>query len=208
MSELSRHIPIISLNKKTAKGKHYEGEKSMVYVFLADGFEEIEAIAPIDLLRRAGAEVITVSITDTALVRGAHGISVHADTVIKEITDLEGAELLMLPGGMPGTANLDASSDVRLLIKKAVEKEIRLAAICAAPSVLGKMGLLSGKEAVCYPGFEEYLSGAVIRDKKTVTDGLITTAKGAGAAVEFGLELVSLLYGKQRSENIKNGIFA
>ncbi|MBR2461060.1 MAG: DJ-1/PfpI family protein [Clostridia bacterium] len=180
----------------------------MVYVLLAEGFEEIEALAPVDLMRRAGLNVVTVAVGDELTVNGAHGIAVIADRLISEIADLRGARLLMLPGGMPGTKNLDADSRVHRLITEAVESDVRLAAICAAPMVLGKRGLLRGREAICYPGFEEYLDGAVLSEHNVVTDGLITTAKGAGVAVRFGLELIALLCGEQTAEKIGHGIFA
>ena len=180
----------------------------MIIVLLAEGFEEIEALAPVDLLRRAGLTVVTVSCGKDNTVCGAHGIAVDAEKNISEMTDCKNAELLVLPGGMPGTLNLDACEGVHRLISSAVAEKKRIAAICAAPMILGKLGLLEGKTAVCYPEFEEYLSGASISEKRVVTDGLITTAKGAGAAVDFALELAALLCGENTAENIRNGIFA
>ena len=180
----------------------------MVYVLLANGFEEIEALAPVDILRRAGLTVSAVSCNDDNVVCGAHGITILADGNIKEITDCKDAELLVLPGGMPGTLNLDSCEGVHRLIDSALAENKRIAAICAAPMILGKREILKGKNAVCYPGFEEYLLGASVSDKRVVTDGLITTSKGAGAAVDFALELVTLLCGKNTAENIRNGIFA
>ena len=180
----------------------------MIYVLLADGFEEIEALAPVDLLRRAGLTVVTVSVGEDSVVNGAHGISVATDANISDIEGCEDAELLMLPGGMPGTTNLNASKDVHRLIDSAVKGGKRIAAICAAPMILGEKGLLEGKNATCYPGFEQHLLGAKEIGGRVVTDGLITTAKGAGVAVEFALELVSLLCGAESAEKIKNGIFA
>lgn len=180
----------------------------MIYVLLADGFEEIEALAPVDLLRRAGLTVVTVSAQEGSAVTGAHGISVTADANISDIEGCEAAELLLLPGGMPGTTNLNASKEVHRLIDSAVENRKRIAAICAAPMILGEKGLLAGKNATCYPGFEEYLKGAASVGGRVVTDGLITTAKGAGVAVEFAVELISLLCGTEIGERIRNGIFA
>ena len=180
----------------------------MVYVLLADGFEEIEALAPVDLLRRSGSEVVTVSCGEDSKVFGSHGITVTADRNIKEITDCKNAELLVLPGGMPGTLNLDSCEGVHRLITSALSENIRIAAICAAPMILGKREILKGKNAVCYPGFEEYLTGATVSNKRVVTDGLITTAKGAGAAVDFALELIALIHDEKTAENIRNGIFA
>jgi len=180
----------------------------MVYVLLAEGFEEIEALAPIDLMRRAGLKVVTLSVGSKKEVVGAHGITVIADALIGDIKNADGARLIMLPGGMPGTKNLDASSAVHALLDGAERAGIRTAAICAAPMILGKRGALRGKRAVCYPGFEQYMDGAETADAKVITDGSITTGKGAGAAVEFGLELVTLLCGKETADGIKNGIFA
>jgi len=154
-------------------------------VFLADGFEEIEAIAPIDIMRRAGIEVTTISVTATKEVRGAHDILLQADCLFGQI-DFSNADLLFLPGGMPGTKNLEAHDGLKQLLLKHANEGKKLAAICAAPSILGKLGLLKGKEAVCFPGFEETLKGAILSDKKVVQSGNIITGKAAGAAVEFG----------------------
>ena len=163
----------------------------MIYLLLAAGFEESEALVPLDLLRRAGLTVKTVAITADP-VTGSHGVTVLSDINADAAT--EPIDLLILPGGMPGTKNLDASPHVDRLLENTQSDGGRIAAICAAPMVLGKRGLLRGKRATCYPGFEEYLTGAEIaRGHRVVTDGNITTAIGMGAAAEFGLELVSLL---------------
>lgn len=180
----------------------------MIYALLADGFEEIEALAPVDLLRRAGLTVATVSVANNGSATGAHGITVSTDVNISEVRSCEDAELLFLPGGMPGTTNLNNSAHVHRLIDSATAREKRIAAICAAPMILGERGMLTGKKATCYPGFEGYLAGAEEIGGRVVTDGLITTAKGAGAAVELAIELISLLCGKETAEKIKNGIFA
>lgn len=180
----------------------------MIYVLLADGFEEIEALAPVDLLRRAGLTVVTVSTEEGSVVTGAHGIAVATDAHISDIESCDDAELLILPGGMPGTTNLNENEDVHRLIDSATAGDKRIAAICAAPMILGEKGLLEGKNATCYPGFEEHLKGAAEIGGRVVTDGLITTAKGAGAAVEFAIELISLLCGRETAERIGNGIFA
>lgn len=182
----------------------------MIYVFLADGFEEIEALTPVDLLRRAGKTVLTVAIGGKLTVRGSHGVTVTADALIEDIapSDADDAELTVLPGGMPGSTNIAASKLATDFVKRAVSAKNRVAAICAAPMVLGELGILSKKRAVCYPGFEKYLKDAVISEEKVVTDGLVTTAKGAGASMEFALELVSLLCDRDTAEKIKNGIFA
>lgn len=163
----------------------------MVYILLADGFEEVEAIAPLDILRRASYEVKTVSIGDTREVTGAHGITVLADIMASDAT--EDVSLLILPGGMPGTTNLDASPITDAMIKRTVASGGRLAAICAAPLILGKRGILKGKHATCFPGFEEYLEGAILYDSPVVTDGKVTTADGMRSAVQFGDELVKVL---------------
>lgn len=153
------------------------------YIFLADGFEEIEAIAPIDIFRRAKIDVVTISISNNKIVRGSHGISVIADSLFSD-SDFTDNDMLYLPGGKLGTENLDTHEGLKSLISKQVSENKKLAAICAAPSILGKMGLLTGKEAICYPGFENQLQGAILSDNKIVKSGNIYTAKGAG--VEIG----------------------
>ena len=163
----------------------------MIYILLANGFEEVEALAPLDLLRRADLEVKTVSIEETLAVTGAHGVTVMADIMPEDAT--EKISLLILPGGMPGTTNLDASFVTDGMIKRTVEDGGHLAAICAAPLILGKRGLLSGKHAICYPGYEEYLEGAILYGDAVVTDGKITTANGMQSALEFGNELVKVM---------------
>ena len=173
----------------------------MVYVILADGFEEIEAIEPIDIMRRAGIDVKTVSIMDRLTVCGAHGITVTADMMINDV-DPDEMELLMLPGGA-GHTLLDASNEVHALINHAVTHERYLSAICASPSILGKKQMLSGKRATCYPGFEKYCYGAEITGEKAVTDGRIITGRGAGAAGEFGFELVRLLKGDEIAAQLR-----
>lgn len=173
----------------------------MVYVFLAEGFEEIEAISPIDILRRGGVEVKTVGAQNSA-VKGAHNITFNTD--IRE-TDIDYKELeaVVLPGGMPGTANLEKSKAVLSAIKYAKENGKLICAICAAPSVIGKMGLLKGKKAICYPGFEKYLKGAQILEQPVVTDGNIITAKGPGVASEFGFSILKAIKGESISSRIK-----
>lgn len=175
------------------------------FIFLADGFEEIEAIAPIDIFKRAEFEVKTISISNDKTVKGAHGISVIADSLFSEV-DFTDNDLLYLPGGMPGTKNLDAHEGLKNLINKQILENKNIAAICAAPSILGKMGLLKGKEAICYPGFENQLQGAILSDNKIVKSGIIHTAKGAGVAVQFALKLVEELQGKKKAEQIADSI--
>lgn len=176
----------------------------MIYVLLADGFEEVEALAPIDLLRRAGLQVQTVGIGSACPV-GAHGIPVKAD-VPEAAAELSCMEALVLPGGMPGTKHLDESPWVRAAVNYAAEHQIPIGAICAAPSVLGHAGILRGLRATCYPGFEPELTGAILTDAAVVTDGSVTTARGAGVAIEFALELVAGLTTPELAEQIREGI--
>lgn len=168
----------------------------MVYVMLADGFEEIEALAVVDILRRAGIDVLTASITDGYIVTGTHNIKVTADTKITD-TALEDAEMVVLPGGMPGTNNLFKSKPLEKALDNRVKKGKWIAAICAAPMILGKRGYLDGREATCYPGFEKDLKGAVIKDQKVVISGNFITSKGPGAALQFALAIVSILKDQQ-----------
>lgn len=172
----------------------------MVYMFLADGFEEVEALTPLDLLIRAGADIKTVGIGNK-LIRGAHGINVYADLVDSELTSLE-ADMIILPGGMPGTLNLSSSETVRSALNLAASKGSFIAAICAAPSILGEMGLLEGKNAVCFPGFEDSLKSAFVSDRGVVTDGNVITAAGMGVAFDFGIALIKALYGETRANEI------
>lgn len=177
-------------------------------MFLADGFEEVEALCPLDILRRAGLEVTTVGVGGKDMIAGAHGIMVQADIPDVMYRDSE-PEMIILPGGMPGSTNLDESKTVDASLRVAAKKDAYLCAICAAPLVLGKRGYLEGKCAVCYPGFEEYLKGATVSETETVVkDGKIITAKGMGAAFEFGLELVRALKDNETAEKIKNSVYA
>lgn len=177
----------------------------MIYCFLADGFEEVEAISPIDMLKRAGAEVKTVGVTGKS-VTGAHAITVEADLTEQEVRLGPDVEAVILPGGMPGTLNLEKSEKVKEAVRFAAENEKLVCAICAAPSILGHMGLLNGKEAIAYPGFEKDLYGASISERFVVRDGCFITAKGAGVAVDFGLEIVRALFGQEAAEKIRESI--
>ena len=172
----------------------------MIYMFLAEGFEEVEALAPLDLIRRAGLEIKTVGVGSKTVV-GSHGIPVVADITENEFSD-NAPDMVILPGGMPGTKNLDASEVVHKAIADAVKNDAYVCAICAAPMILGKLGLLRGKNAVCYPGFEKYLDGAILPDKKVVHDGKVITAKGMGAAIEFGLSIVSALKDEKAADDL------
>ena len=181
----------------------------MIYIYLADGFEETEALFPLDLIRRASLDVKTVSVTDSIEVTGSHGITVKADLTVKseEYAPLS-AEAVILPGGMPGTLNLDASAEVHAALDHAYGSGKLVAAICAAPSVIGKKGFLKDKKATSYPGFEQYLVGRKETDEKCVRDGNIITAAGAGVAMEFGLKIVEAFCGKETADRIKNAIIA
>lgn len=176
----------------------------MVYVFLADGFEIIEALAPVDMLSRAGIEVKTVGVTGK-LVNSSCGVQVASDITIEEF-DFYDVEAIVLPGGMPGTLNLADNSAVQKTIDNAVNINVPVCAICAAPSILGQKGILEGKEATCFPGFEDKLNGAIISDKYVVTDGNVITARGAGVCIEFGLEIVKKLKGEEVADKIRKSI--
>lgn len=173
----------------------------MVYVLLAEGFEEIEALAVVDVLRRAKIEVCMVSIREKK-VRGGHGICVEADCVIEEV-DADKAKMLVLPGGMPGTTHLDQSDLVQALIADMVERGKWVAAICAAPMILGKRGYLAGKKAICYPGFEAELKGAVIVEQKVNIDEPFITSKGPGTALDFAFSIVAVLKDKKVAAILK-----
>lgn len=180
----------------------------MVYMFLANGFEEIEALCPLDLLRRAGVEVTTVAIGGDALkVTGSHGITVLADMDESEFAD-EAPEMVILPGGMPGATHLDESAVVDGAIRAALANDAYLAAICAAPMILGKRDLLVGKRAICFPGFEQYLNGATVAAERVVRDGKIITAAGMGVATDFGLALVAALRGKDAAITLRRAVLA
>ncbi|MDR1679665.1 MAG: DJ-1/PfpI family protein [Prevotellaceae bacterium] len=172
-----------------------------LYLFLAQGFEETEAVATLDVLRRAGLNTITVSITDSRKVTGAHHITVEADALFDECDFTNGA-MLILPGGMPGTRNLQAFAPLSKLIMDYYSNGKYLAAICAAPVILGNMHLLRNTEAICYPGYEEELAGAVLSKQSVVRSGKIITAKGAGVALQFGLKIVETLIGKEKADEI------
>lgn len=177
----------------------------MVYLFLAEGFEEIEALAVVDILRRADVTVKTVSVHDSKQVTAAHGITVFADILLDEV-DLKRADMLVLPGGMPGTRNLAKSDKLIELIQEAERLDKYITAICAAPTVLAKAGVLKGKKAICYPGFENELEGAVIHDDLVVRDGKIITSKGPGTAMLFGYALVDILKGNLESDAIRKAM--
>ncbi|MCM1364037.1 MAG: DJ-1/PfpI family protein [Faecalibacterium sp.] len=177
----------------------------MVYCFLADGFEEVEALAPVDMLRRAGVDVRTVGV-NAANITGSHNITVHCDLTADRILLSNDIDAIILPGGMPGTLNLEASTVVQAVIEHCVSAGKYVCAICAAPSILGHKGLLNGKEAIAFPGFEKDLKGASISSKHVVKDGVFITAKGAGVAIDFGLEIVAALCGEDTAKKIRESI--
>ena len=175
----------------------------MVYLFLADGFEEIEALACVDILRRAGIEIKTAGVTGKT-VAGAHGINVEADILVSECA--ETAEMLILPGGSVGTDNLAASPEVAALVTDAANRNAYVAAICAAPTVLGKLGLLEGRRAVCYPGLEGKLTGALSSSERVCIDGNFITSRGPGTTAEFALTLLEILKDRQTADALREGM--
>ncbi|MBR5448041.1 MAG: DJ-1/PfpI family protein [Clostridia bacterium] len=180
----------------------------MVYIVLADGFEEIEALTPVDVLRRAGIEVTTVGISGkTAL--GAHGIPVQCDVTADEVDSLDSAEALVFPGGMPGASNIDEFPLTDAWIASVLDGGGYVAAICASPMILGKRGYLKGKRAVCFPGFEEYLEGAeVMTGADAVRDGKFITSRCMGTAFPFALELVEALRGTDVRDKTEKAVLA
>lgn len=177
-----------------------------VYVFLADGFETVEAMAPIDIMRRAGLEVVTVSIMETVAVTSAQQVMVMADVLFEDVASFGDDELLVLPGGMPGADYLDKCEPLRRLLVAHNGKGKPIAAICAAPMVLGHLGLLRGRRATCYPGFETHLDGADYTAELVTHDGPITTACGPGAAMAFGYALVAQLLSEEVAEELREGM--
>ena len=178
-----------------------------VYVFLADGFEDVEALIPVDVLRRGGVEVVTVSVMDdNQIVESAHGVQMVADALAEDC-DFGDADLLLLPGGMPGASNLYNSDCVREAVVAQYEAGKKIAAICAAPAVvLGQLGLLDGRKATCYPGFEQLLQGADYTGELCTVDGNITTAEGPAAAFPFAYTLLAALTNEQTAQQIAVGM--
>ena len=177
----------------------------MILVFLANGFEETEAIAPIDILRRNGQKVVTVGIGEE-VITSSHGVTVATDTTEIDAVVSDEVDMIVLPGGMPGTLNLEKSRTVQDFIDYCAANGKYIGAICAAPSILGRKGLLKGKKATCFPGFEEFLDGAEFTGAPVEQDGNIITARGAGVALEFGLKLVEVLSGKPASDKIREAM--
>lgn len=178
---------------------------SRAYLFLADGFEEIEALTTVDILRRGGVDISTVSIMKDKSVLGAHGIRVEADVMFDK-KGYSDADMLILPGGGEGTKNLKEHKQLNGIIIKAEGEDKYIAAICAAPSVLGLAGILDGRKAVCYPGFELQLIGATIGKNNVVKDGKIITSRGPGTAMEFALVLLETLEGRDVMSKVKKDI--
>lgn len=175
------------------------------YIFLADGFEEVEGLTVVDLLRRAGIDTIMVSITEKNSITGAHNIQIIADCIF-EYTDFREGDAVILPGGMPGTTHLMNHEGLRSLLKSYDEKGKLVAAICAAPTVLGAAGLLKGKKATCYPGMENKLVDAEFVEERVVQDGNIITSRGVGTAIPFALSLISVLINNETAEKLKKSI--
>ncbi len=176
-----------------------------VCVLLAEGFEEIEALTVVDLLRRARIYVDTAAVADEYMVRGSHGIAVQTEDLFSEV-DFEDFDMLVLPGGLPGTTNLGDHSGVRKVIRDFAEKDKYIAAICAAPTLLGSLGLLKGKRVTCYPSMEKQISGAVLTGAPVMSDENIITGQGVGAAIEFALNLIAVLMGDEKAQEIAEAI--
>lgn len=176
-----------------------------ICIFLADGFEEIEAITPIDILRRGGLSVKTVSVMTTKTVVGAHGVPVIADTLFTDI-DEANIEMIVLPGGLPGATNLDEHKGLGELVTRFAKAERPVAAICAAPLVLGKRGLLEGRKATCYPGFEEYLTGATCTGAMVEQSGNFILGKGPGAATAFAFAILARYADAEVVNGLKDGM--
>lgn len=177
----------------------------MLYMFFANGFEEVEAIAALDVIRRAGIDIKSVGVGSKA-VTGSHGITVVCDVTNDEINSFDGVEGVILPGGMPGTTNLYADETVNKAVDYCAENNLLLAAICAAPLILGRKNLLDGKEAICFPGFEDELIGAAISDDYVCTCDNIITARGMGSAVNFGVAIVAYFKGQGFAAELKSGL--
>jgi 4-methyl-5(b-hydroxyethyl)-thiazole monophosphate biosynthesis len=178
---------------------------STVSVFIATGFEEIEALAVVDILRRAGVETDMVSISGEKSVTGSHKIVVETDKLLDEV-DFDSLDVIVLPGGLAGTQNLEACEALMVQVDRFVAQDKLVSAICAAPSILGHRGHLKGKKACSYPSFESHLEGAEVMDQPAVIDGNIVTGRGMGAAVPFGLAILEKLQGKEAAETMAEKI--
>lgn len=177
----------------------------MVYEFLANGFEEVEALAPVDILRRGGVDIQTVSVTGSEYVESAHGVTMKADILFKE-ANFGDADMLLLPGGLPGATNLRDHEGVCRALAAQAERGGRIGAICAAPLVLGKLGLLQGKRATCYPGFEKFMTGATYTEEMFTVDGNIITGRGPAAAFPYSYAILAMFRGEEAMESVADGM--
>ena len=184
-----------------------KSKMNQVLVPLAQGFEEVEAVTIIDLLRRGGVQVITASLTNERLVSGAHGIGVQADESLDDLKDQD-FSAVVLPGGMPGTTNLASNRTLGLILQKHSGAGAWICAICAAPTVLAKHGILKGKRATSYPGFEAQLTGATFVEEAVVEDGKVITSRGPGTAIPFALKVLERLCGASTAVEVKKGLLA
>ena len=176
-----------------------------IYVFLADGCEEVEALTPVDLIRRAGHEVCMVSVMGRKQITGSHGIRIEADVLLED-EEFDEGDMYLLPGGMPGTRYLGESRRLAELLLQRHAQGKHLAAICAAPSVLGDLGLLAGKKATCHPGFESHLLKAQVVEDEVAADGNVVTSRGLGTAIPFGLQLIRCLADEETAQKVQDAI--
>lgn len=176
-----------------------------IAVFLADGFEEIEALTVVDICRRAGIEVIMTSVGDSKEVEGSHGIRIQADELFEEV-DFDSLDMLVLPGGMPGTRNLEAHKGLMERVDSFYKEGKYIAAICAAPSILGHRGIVKGRRACCYPGFEEQMEGAQVVYEPTAVSGHVITGRGMGCAIPFALAVTAVFCGQEKADELAEGI--
>ncbi|MCR5101474.1 MAG: DJ-1/PfpI family protein [Butyrivibrio sp.] len=174
-------------------------------IFMADGFEEIEGLTVVDLLRRAGIEISMVSISDSLMVKGSHGIKVQVDKLFKEV-NFDELDMIILPGGQPGTTNLDNYEPLKEKIAEFDKAGKYISAICAAPGVFGRMGILKGKKACSYPACEDQLTGADVQKTETTVDGHILTSRGMGTAIAYGLAIVERFQGKEAADKLGENI--
>ncbi len=178
---------------------------SEVCMFFGTGYEEVEALAAIDIMRRAGIEVDMVSITGEKYVTSSHKVTIEMDCRLEDV-DFDKVSMIVLPGGMPGTTNLEACAPLMEQVEKFYEQEKWLAAICAAPSIFGHRGMLKGRNACCYPSFESHLEGAEVTKNPCEVSDHIITARGMGCAVDFGLAIVEQLKGKEAADKVAESI--
>ena len=174
-------------------------------VFFGEGFEEVEALTQVDLLKRAGIDVVMVSITDNEFVKGTHGVTIKCDMSIDK-NKLKDADAIILPGGMPGTLNLKNHDGVRYVVKQYAKEGRYVGAICAAPTILKSLGVLEGRRATCYPGVEDEMEDVVLTETAVVVDENIITSQGVGTAIDFGLKLIEILDGEEKAKEIADSI--